>query len=70
MKFSHKVLSHLISNSVKFTNEGQIKIEIKSYGDNYMQINIDDTGCGLTEIEKSNLKESLSKISRKLKRKI
>lgn len=42
-----QVLENLITNAIKFTNEGEIKISIRS-DDSYAIIEVSDTGIGIT----------------------
>ncbi|MCX8202512.1 MAG: PAS domain-containing sensor histidine kinase [Candidatus Micrarchaeota archaeon] len=54
------LLSNLVSNAIKFTNEGEIKLEAKSY-DHTIMIAVEDTGIGMTEEERSHIFEKFYK---------
>ncbi len=42
----HQILSNLVSNAIKFTTEGYIKIDCRLEG-NYIKFTIEDTGIGI-----------------------
>lgn len=49
---SKQVLFNIVSNAVKFTPQGKVKISAQNYIDNnidYLQIKIEDTGKGMTD---------------------
>lgn len=54
-----QILLNLISNAVKFTQKGSIKIEILSR-DTLFTFNVIDTGIGMTSLQKKNLFQSFS----------
>ena len=53
---------NLLSNALKFTNEGSVVVEVTQKGPEMVSISVEDTGCG---IEKKHLK-NLFKIFGKL----
>jgi signal transduction histidine kinase len=38
-----------LSNAVKYTSEGEIKIVAKLHDENIVIISVEDTGCGLSK---------------------
>ncbi|MBN1501492.1 MAG: response regulator [Spirochaetes bacterium] len=46
-----QVLNNLISNAIKFTEEGEIIITAESLSDNFLKISISDTGIGMSTEE-------------------
>ena len=44
-----QVLENIISNAIKFTSEGEVKVMISEYGDEQVVITVTDTGIGLSE---------------------
>lgn len=51
----HEVVANFISNAIKYTDNGGVKIEILNPRDNIIRVEIKDTGLGMTEEEKSKL---------------
>ncbi len=49
-----EVVNNLIDNSIKYTREGKILVELKD-GDGKVRLSITDTGIGITEEDKTNL---------------
>jgi signal transduction histidine kinase len=49
-----QVIYNLLYNAVKFTGKGKIKISSKFYN-NYLMISVEDTGIGISKINKSKL---------------
>ncbi|MEI6424956.1 MAG: HAMP domain-containing sensor histidine kinase, partial [Lentisphaerota bacterium] len=50
-----RVISNLLDNSIKYTPEkGRIMISVDS-GDSCVQINVSDTGCGISEADVKNI---------------
>lgn len=53
-----QVLINLLSNALKFTEEGKVKLSINQYdekGINYLSFSVTDTGMGMTEQQMKNL---------------
>lgn len=45
----NQILTNLMSNAVKFTNEGEIGLSVKRISDNRIRFRVSDTGIGLTK---------------------
>jgi diguanylate cyclase (GGDEF)-like protein len=45
----HQILHHLVHNAIKFTDEGEVKIEARAGKDDTIAIEISDTGRGIKE---------------------
>jgi signal transduction histidine kinase len=59
-----QLLSKLLSNAVKFTQEGTISLRVKTVAENpdFFQIEISDTGIGIPEGEYQNIFESFRQV--------
>ena len=53
-----QVVRNLISNSLKFTKEGSITLNIESANDNKIKISVSDTGIGIDEDKLQNIFEA------------
>lgn len=60
----HRVLVNLVSNAVKYTNEGEVKISFDGAGD-YIDIRISDTGIGISREDQEKLFEKFHRIRSK-----
>lgn len=55
-----RILNNLISNSIKFTHEGEVKINFEKYKSgrkNYLRISVTDTGVGINKKDLPNISE-------------
>lgn len=55
-----QILTNLISNSIKFTSEGEIKIVVKNLENDRVKFEIIDTGIGLSEEQQTKLFKEFS----------
>lgn len=55
-----QILTNLLTNAIKFTQEGEIAIIIKNLSDDKMRFEVKDTGIGLSEEQKNKLFKSFS----------
>jgi signal transduction histidine kinase/CheY-like chemotaxis protein/ABC-type amino acid transport substrate-binding protein len=55
-----QVLTNLLSNALKFTNEGEVSLFISKAGKNRLSFRVKDTGIGMTKEQKSKLFKSFS----------
>ncbi len=53
--FLEQIISNLLSNAIRYTNEGQIDIYCSHKGDNCLQLHIDDTGIGISEKNRTEI---------------
>lgn len=60
----HKILENLIDNAFKFTNEGNIELNLEFY-DNYLEYIVSDTGIGIPSDRLSLIYNNFSKVWRK-----
>lgn len=52
-----QILNNLLSNSIKFTHEGSIKLEVTQKDNNFIELIIKDTGIGINKKKKEKLFE-------------
>ncbi|MEA3383851.1 MAG: transporter substrate-binding domain-containing protein, partial [Campylobacterota bacterium] len=64
-----QVLTNLIGNAIKFTNNGSVSINIKKISNNRCSFEIEDTGIGLTKEQQLNLFKSFSQADGSITRK-
>jgi PAS domain S-box-containing protein len=50
-----QILTNLLSNSIKFTHQGEIKIIIKDYGNDRVLFEVKDSGIGMTKEQTKKL---------------
>ena len=55
-----QILTNLISNSIKFTSEGEIKIVVKNLKNDRVKFEVIDTGIGLSEEQQTKLFKEFS----------
>jgi signal transduction histidine kinase/DNA-binding response OmpR family regulator len=55
-----QILTNLIGNSIKFTQEGEVGIFVKKIDDNRVRFDVKDTGIGLTQEQQNKLFKSFS----------
>lgn len=55
-----QIITNLVSNSIKFTNEGYVKIIVRKIKTNRIQIEVQDSGIGLNDTDKNKLFEEFS----------
>ena len=55
-----QILTNLLTNSVKFTEKGEIKLIVKETGENRVRFEIKDTGIGITKEQQAKLFQSFS----------
>ncbi|NKB81189.1 MAG: HAMP domain-containing protein [Nitrospirales bacterium] len=52
----HRVLSNLVQNAITFTQaEGRIMIEVREGTEEFVQVSVQDTGCGIFEEEQQKV---------------
>ena len=62
-----QILLHLIGNAVKFSEKGEVKVEL-SLTDNHYLFKIIDTGIGISEENKNNIFELFTQIESSINR--
>ena len=61
-----QILLNLLSNSIKFTDKGYIKLNVEpESSSNKIKFTIEDTGCGIEDVNKHKLFKSFSQIDNK-----
>lgn len=60
-----QVFVNLVSNAIKFTEQGGVEIGIAKIGKNYVQCSVADTGIGIPAEEQKNLFKRFYQIQRK-----
>ncbi len=64
-----QVLMNLVSNAIKFTYKGSVKIAAKVAGDGYVEMSVSDTGIGIKEEDMYKLFEPFQQIDTSLTKK-
>jgi signal transduction histidine kinase len=57
-----QVLVNIVGNSIKYTNQGEVKISLTNTPDKKIEIRVSDTGIGMSEDERKNLFEKFYRI--------
>lgn len=50
-----QIIVSLLSNAIKFTTKGWIKLNVRASSENNVRFEIEDSGCGMTEAQMKNL---------------
>ena len=56
-----QILLNLIGNAIKFTENGEVKVEVKHH-ENYLQFSVSDTGIGISEDMFADIFESFRQV--------
>lgn len=64
-----QVLINLLNNAIKFTNEGEVRLSVKSLKSDRVQFSVKDTGIGIDKIQQEKLFESFSQADESITRK-
>ena len=51
----HQVLTNLLGNAIKFTEQGEVRLEVEEYEDSWVHFQVMDTGVGIDEDELESL---------------
>jgi len=65
-----QVMINLVGNSIKFTDQGHIKITTKRVGDDKLLISVSDTGAGMSEEEMTGIFEAFKQVDGSMTRKV
>jgi signal transduction histidine kinase/CheY-like chemotaxis protein len=66
-----QILRNLISNALKFTEEGEVKVTVRCDGDDgRMSFSVRDTGIGIAPADQERIFEEFSQIETRLQRKV
>jgi len=50
-----QILSNLVSNAIKFTHEGAVKVNVRLVQNTHLQMTVQDTGMGMSDSFKENI---------------
>lgn len=64
-----QILINLLGNAIKFTSEGEVKLQVASVGNDLFKISISDTGVGIAEDKQVLIFEHFSQASADVSRK-
>ena len=64
-----QIITNLVSNAIKFTSEGSIKVSIKKLKDNRLQITVADTGMGIPKDKLKSIFEQYEQVRSKVQKK-
>ncbi|MBT2771019.1 response regulator [Halomonas sp. ISL-60] len=63
-----QVMMNLINNGLKFTEEGFVKCHVKPLGDDNILVEVHDTGCGIADVDHSQLFSAFSQVDTSMAR--
>lgn len=63
-----QVMMNLINNALKFTEEGFVKCQVKSLGEDNILVEVHDTGCGIAEADQAQLFSAFSQVDTSMAR--
>ncbi len=64
----HQILTNLISNAIKFTDRGEIKISVKKIQKDMYRFEVQDSGIGITQEQQERLFKSFSQADESITR--
>ena len=64
-----QIVINLVSNALKFTKSGYIHLDIRQIENNKLQIEVEDTGVGMTELQIAHIFEDYSQAEKSTTRK-
>lgn len=62
-----QVLLNLVGNAIKFTDEGEISVEVTVSDDNFV-VSVSDTGIGISEADQARIFEKFHRVDNAAKR--
>jgi signal transduction histidine kinase len=65
-----QIIINLVSNAIKYTNEGSVKIMVKLLNKKELEIKIIDTGVGIKKADLSRIFEPFQQLDDKLTKKV
>lgn len=63
-----QVLFHLLSNAIKFTDQGEVRLTISATVDNQLLFEVTDTGIGIADEAQSTLFEAFTQVDNQMNR--
>jgi len=64
-----QIIDNLVSNAIKFTQKGYVKIKVDEFSENNFVISVEDTGIGIEEDKKEKLFNVFTQADSSIKRK-
>lgn len=61
----NQVLFNLVGNAIKFTDEGQVRIKLRTYQSNYLLFEVEDSGIGIPQDQLDAVFESFTRVKYK-----
>ncbi len=63
-----QVMMNLINNGIKFTEEGEVKCQVKPWGEAHILVEVHDTGCGIAKEDQAQLFSAFSQVDNSISR--
>lgn len=63
-----QIVMNLINNALKFTEDGAVKCSVKPLDNGHVGVEVEDTGCGINEINQTHLFSAFSQVDTSIAR--